>query len=106
MSSSTPTLAAAGTAREKVADLIRRAHAAQQRFARSSQAQLDEAVTAVGWAIMEPRRNRELAELAVRDTGLGNIEDKVIKNYRKTLGLLRDLKGAISTGVIGEYPDK
>ncbi|MDE2452255.1 MAG: aldehyde dehydrogenase family protein, partial [Burkholderiales bacterium] len=51
---------------------------------------------------MEPARNRALAELAVADTGLGNVEDKVIKNHRKTLGLLRDLRGAKSVGVIAE----
>ncbi|MBC7781334.1 MAG: aldehyde dehydrogenase family protein, partial [Proteobacteria bacterium] len=56
------------------------------------------------WAIIEPTRNRRLAELAVRDTNLGRVEDKVVKNHRKTLGLLRDLQGAISTGVIAELP--
>jgi hypothetical protein len=55
---------------------------------------------------MEPERNRTLAEIAVRDTGLGNVADKIVKNHRKTLGLLRDLKGARSTGVIAEYPDR
>jgi sulfoacetaldehyde dehydrogenase len=54
---------------------------------------------------MEPARNRTLAELSVRDTGLGNVEDKVTKNHRKTLGLLRDLKGAVSTGVLAEIPE-
>jgi sulfoacetaldehyde dehydrogenase len=54
---------------------------------------------------MEPDRNRALAEMAVRDTGLGVVEDKVTKNHRKTLGLLRDLKGAKSVGVIAEYPE-
>ena len=106
MSSSTSTLAAASTAREQVAELIRRARAAQRVFERSTQDELDEAVTAVGWAIMKPEHNRELAEIAVRDTGLGNVEDKVIKNHRKTLGLLRDLEGGISTGVLAEYPEK
>ena len=104
--SSSPTTLAAATARDTVAELIRRARAAQRIYERSTQQQLDEAVTAVGWAIMKPERNRELAEIAVRDTGLGNVEDKVVKNHRKTLGLLRDLKGAISTGVLAEYPDK
>ncbi|MBL8478022.1 MAG: aldehyde dehydrogenase family protein [Sterolibacteriaceae bacterium] len=55
---------------------------------------------------MEPGRNRALAEMAVRDTGLGVVEDKVTKNHRKTLGLLRDLKGAKSVGVIAEYPER
>lgn len=95
----------AGAARS-VSDLVARARTAQHIYARYSQAGLDEVVNAVGWAIMEPRRNRALAEIAVRDTGLGNVADKLVKNHRKTLGLLRDLQGAISTGVIGEYPDK
>jgi sulfoacetaldehyde dehydrogenase len=100
------TPAAHRAARETVSELIRRARGAQRIFERSTQAQLDEAVTAVGWAIMNPDHNRELAEIAVRDTGLGNVEDKVVKNHRKTLGLLRDLKEAISTGVLAQYPDQ
>ncbi|REM37039.1 sulfoacetaldehyde dehydrogenase, partial [Mycobacterium tuberculosis] len=66
------------------------------------QAQVDTAVVAAGWAIIEPAHNRELAELAVKDTGVGNVEDKVRKNHRKTFGLLRDLHGARSVGVITE----
>jgi len=86
--------------------LIERARTAQNIYARYSQEQLDEVVAAVGWAIMHPAHNRTLAEAAVKDTGLGNVPDKIIKNHRKTLGLLRDLRGAISTGVIATYPEK
>ncbi len=85
---------------------MRRARAAQNIYGRYSQQQLDEVVTAAGWAIMQPERNRLLAELAVKDSALGNVPDKIAKNHRKTLGLLRDLKGAQSTGVIAEYPDR
>jgi len=84
---------------------MRRARAAQALFERATQAQLDEAAIAVGWAIMDPAHNKALAELAVKDTGLGVAADKIVKNHRKTLGLLRDLRGAKSTGVIAEYPD-
>src|SRR5690348_14932816 len=98
-------LSAPDSTREIVSALMRRARAAQALFKRSTQAELDEAVTAVGWAIMDPAHNRALAELAVKDTGLGVTADKIVKNHRKTLGLLRDLKGAISTGVIAEYPE-
>ena len=80
--------------------LVARARAAQQVANGYDQARVDEVVAAAGWAIVEPARNRELAELAVRDTGIGNVEDKLRKNHRKTLGLLRDLKGAASVGVI------
>ncbi len=85
-----------------VATLIARARAAQQVYEHYDQQAVDDVVLAAGWAIMEPSRNRALAELAVADTGLGVVEDKIRKNYRKTLGLLRDLKGARSVGVIAE----
>ncbi len=89
----------------EVAALVARARAAQAVAAGYDQAMLDAMVVACGWAIIEPARNRSLAELAVRDTGLGTVEDKVVKNHRKTLGLLRDLKGAVSTGVLAERPE-
>jgi sulfoacetaldehyde dehydrogenase len=94
------------SANEHIAQIIGRARAAQLVYQKFTQGQVDEAVTAAGWAIMQPERNRLLAEMAMRDTGFGVVEDKVVKNYRKTLGLLRDLKGARSVGVIAEYPDK
>ncbi len=85
-----------------VAEMVRRARAAQAQVAGYSQERLDHIVAAVAWAIAEPARARELAELAVRDTGLGNVEDKTVKNQRKTMGTLRDLTGAKSVGVISE----
>jgi sulfoacetaldehyde dehydrogenase len=87
-----------------IAELVARARAAQRISDGWSQEQVDMAVTAAGWAIIEPKRNRELAELAVADTGVGNVEDKVKKNHRKTFGLLRDLRGARSVGVISDDP--
>lgn len=87
-----------------IAELVARARAAQRIYETWSQEQVDMAVVAAGWAIIEPKRNRELAELAVADTGIGNVEDKVSKNHRKTFGLLRDLRGARSVGVISEDP--
>jgi sulfoacetaldehyde dehydrogenase len=49
---------------------------------------------------MEPARNEELATMAVEMTGLGNVADKITKNHRKTLGLLRDIRDAKTHGVI------
>ena len=85
---------------QAVLQLVERARAAQRLFSSCDQQRIDEAVLAVGWAIMEPERNRQLAEQSVADTGLGNVPDKIRKNHRKTLGLLRDLHGVKSTGVI------
>ena len=86
----------------KVGALLARARAAQRIADAYDQSRVDELVAAAAWAIVEPQRNRELAELAVADTGIGNVDDKIRKNQRKTLGLLRDLAGARSVGVIAE----
>ncbi len=85
-----------------VEQLVGRARAAQRIADGYDQARVDELVAAAGWAIIEPQRNRELAELAVADTGIGNVDDKIRKNHRKTLGLLRDLAGCKTVGVIAE----
>ena len=94
------------TVRDVIADLVKRARSAQARYERYLQEQVDEIVTGVAWAIVHPGHCRELAELAVKDTGLGNVADKITKNRRKTMGTLRDLKYARSVGVIAEYPEK
>ena len=89
---------------QTVGTLVARARRAQRVAEGYDQSRVDELVAAAGWAILAPERNRELAELAVADTGIGNVADKVRKNHRKTLGLLRDLQGARSVGVIHEDP--
>lgn len=97
----TPLSVPPSTPAEKiVAELVARARAAQKLTDGYGQEDADSMAFAAGWAIMEPGRNRRLAELAVADTSLGNVADKITKNHRKTLGLLRDLKGARSVGVI------
>ena len=87
-----------------VSQLIAKARAAQREFCQQGQAVLDTAAQAAAWAIMEPGRCKALAERAVADTGLGNIDDKIRKNHRKTLGLLRDLHGVKTTGIIRVDP--
>lgn len=92
-------------ARDIAADLMRRARAAQEAFAEADQARTDEAVRAIAWSLYKPEHAKALAELAVKDTGLGNVPDKIIKKQRKTFGTLRDLLRAKTVGEI-ERDDK
>ena len=85
-----------------VAERVARARAAQAVFDAATQEDVDEVVTAVGWAIVDPEHNVALAEVAVQDTGLGNVADKIAKNRRKTMGLLRDLAHAKSVGILSD----
>ena len=89
-----------------VAALVARARDAQAQYENHDQARVDEAVTALAWSIYKPENARLLAELAVKDTGLGDVESKVIKNTRKTFGTLRDLLRAKTVGVIAEEPER
>ncbi len=85
-----------------VDDLVRRARAAMAAFADADQAHVDEAVTALAWSIYKPEHAKELATLAVADTKLGNVPDKIIKKQRKTFGTLRDLLRVKSVGIVEE----
>ena len=86
-----------------VNDLVARARVAQKEFeANGSQERYDMAALATAWALMDPERNEELATMAVEMTGLGNVKDKITKNHRKTLGVLRDIKNSKTHGVISD----
>lgn len=93
-----------GAADPAITDLMERARSAQASFETYGQRRVDDVVAAAAWAIYRPDRARALAEISVRDTGLGNVTDKVTKNQRKTMGTLRDLTGQPSVGVISEDP--
>lgn len=94
--------AADPAAQAVVDELMRRARKAMAEFADADQARADEAVTALAWSLYNPAHAKELAELAVADTSLGNVPDKIIKKTRKTFGTLRDLMRVKSVGVIEE----
>ena len=91
---------------EIVNALIARGRVAMGSLAGASQMRVDELVTAVAWSLYKPEHARALAEMAVRDTGLGNVADKVVKNQRKTFGALRDLMRAKTVGVIQRDPER
>ena len=58
-----PTLTPAA---RSIDELVARARAAQKIANDYDQVRVDQLVAAAGWAIIEPARNRELAELAIQ----------------------------------------
>ena len=85
---------------EAVEAVMRRARAAQATFADANQERADDAVRALAWSLYKLENAEAVAELAVADTGLGNVADKVRKKQRKTFGTLRDLLRGRSVGII------
>lgn len=90
---------------ETVDRLVDRAGAALREFETADQTRVDEAVTALAWSLYNDENASALAELAVTDTGLGNVTDKITKNRRKTFGTLRDLMRVRTVGVVAENPE-
>lgn len=90
----------------RVGDLIAKARAAMDVYENLDQDRVDEAVTALAWSIYKPENAKMLAELAVEDTGIGNVHSKIIKNTRKTFGTLRDLMRVKTVGVISEEKER
>ncbi len=79
-------------------ELIEKGRKAQAIFEEYSQEQVDEVITAVAWAGYS---NAEyLAKFSIEETGMGLLEDRIKKIHNKTRGTLRDLKGALSRGII------
>ena len=79
---------------------IDRAKAAQKEIDNYTQEQIDLVCLAIGWEVYNDQNIQKLAELAVSETGMGNVKDKILKHKNKVLGVLKDVKGAKSVGLI------
>ena len=79
-------------------EYIQRARKAQEAFEKMSQEQVDEAVKVIGKVVYD---NAEfLAEIAVEETGMGNVPDKIAKNKQKSKIIWSNLKGKKSRGIL------
>ena len=89
-------------ARQEARQLVKAAAQAQQQLAQMEQAQLDKIVEAVSVAFCG--KALELAELAVRETGFGNVDDKIIKNEFASRTLWESVKDMKVVGVLKDDP--
>ena len=84
--------------------LIEKARKAQEVIEYWPQEKADELAVAAGWETF--KRAEEIARLAIEESGMGVFEHKLLKHQKKTLGVLRDLQGVKTTGVIEEDIEK
>ena len=56
----------------------------------------------MGWELQKEETAKELARLAVDESGIGVYEDKLHKIQNKTRGVMRDMKGAKTCGLVRE----
>ena len=77
---------------------IERARIAQKEFEKMSQEQVDRAVQIIGKVVYD--NAQYFAEIAVEETGMGNVEDKYAKNKQKAGIVWNNLKGKKSRGIL------
>ena len=87
---------------QELADAIARVRNAQQQFAAYTQEQVDRIFLAAATAANRARIS--LAKEAVAETGMGILEDKVIKNHYAAEYIYNAYKDAKTCGVIEEDP--
>jgi acyl-CoA reductase-like NAD-dependent aldehyde dehydrogenase len=90
--------------REEVGAVVSRARAAARGIEHYTQEQVDELVTAIAWAVVRKDHAEALARLAVDEGGFGNYADKVAKINKRVTGVLADLSGLRTVGIVEELP--
>ena len=91
-------------ARQEARSLAKAAEEAQRVLAQLPQEKLDAIVEAVARAFS--RAAAELAELAVSETGFGNVEDKIRKNRFASETVAEAVRGMKTVGILKEVPEK
>ncbi len=85
---------------EKLEAALKKTRAAQEKFSKFSQKQVDEIFKAA--AIAANKARIPLAKMAVEETGMGVVEDKIIKNHYAAEYIYNAYKNTKTCGVIEE----
>lgn len=91
---------------DNIQEMYERARAAFKEVEFLPQDRVDEICAAVGWELQKEETAKELAHLAVSESGIGVYEDKVHKVQNKTRGMMRDMIGQKTCGLVREDKEK
>jgi acetaldehyde dehydrogenase (acetylating) len=89
---------------QEVRSKVEKAYAAFQKYRNYSQEQIDSIVEATAAAARAGAER--LAELAVEETGYGNVKDKLAKNLMCSDWLVRAIRPMKTVGVLRELPER
>lgn len=91
---------------DQIAELVARSRKAQAEIEDYSQAQVDELIRGMVWAVARPGVAEEIAQFTVDETELGNYDGKFLKIQRKTRATLMDIIDDKSVGVLEEDTER
>ena len=92
------------SARQEARELCRQASQAQKKLRQMSQSQLDTITEAIAKAFQSAAP--DLAALAVRETGFGNVDDKTTKNQFASRTVLDAIRNMKTVGVLRQHPQE
>ena len=92
------------SARQEARLLCRQAQKAQTQLRTMSQSQLDAITESIAKAFQNAAS--ELADLAVRETGFGNVEDKITKNEFASRTVLEAIWDMKTVGILRRHPEE
>ena len=87
----------------QIDSLIEKARSAQLQFEKYSQEEVDKIVKAIARVVFD--NAQKLAEMAVEETQMGNVEDKIKKKLGKSKIIWNSLKGKKSIGMLEHDKD-
>ena len=90
--------------KEYIAELIQRAKKAQNAAERYTQEEVRRIANCIGW--LAYNKAREWAEFNFAETGMGDIQSKVNRTTSRAKGMVKDLSGAKTVGVIETDEEK
>ena len=91
---------------DNIPEMYKKARAAFKEVEYLPQERVDEICAAVGWELQKEETAKELAHLAVSESGIGVYEDKLHKVQNKTRGMMRDMIGQKTCGLVREDKEK
>ncbi len=94
-----------GEEKTYVGQLLNKARKAMKEIEDYGQERIDRLCQAVGWAVAEEKRYKLLSKLSIEESGIGDYKTRVSKRY-KIYGVLRDMVGVKSIGIIDQMPEK
>lgn len=89
---------------ELIAAYISKAREAQRKIQDYSQEQIDKVIRHIAWEVYKDDNIQRLAALAVEETSMGSVKDKITKHKNKIMGMLADALAFRSVGMI-EYDE-
>lgn len=85
---------------------IGRAREAQALFSGWTTERVDDVVAGVAWRLFREDVARRLSVSAILNSGIGNVEDTLVRHYSRIIGALREMRGAVTAGLVEEAPGK